>query len=212
MASWLENYLAALDVRDKREKANASTVDAYARLADRTAALEAAARAVPSPSTTPEQQATAARLPSRILGSPRSPPPPPDSTAIASLRADLMAANRDKALLESQLSALTAQLSAMEASAKTQTSSSAALQRQMASLEYEKATLVRKLRDRDSELKEKARLVENVQDEMLGLEMQINVAEEKAAKLQGENKELVDRWMRRMSKEAEQMNEGSGWK
>lgn len=123
-----------------------------------------------------------------------------------------MAANRDKALLESQLSALTAQLSAMEASAKTQTSSSAALQRQMASLEYEKATLVRKLRDRDSELKEKARLVENVQDEMLGLEMQINVAEEKAAKLQGENKELVDRWMRRMSKEAEQMNEGSGWK
>ncbi|KAB8360684.1 hypothetical protein FH972_024422 [Carpinus fangiana] len=211
MSSWLEDYLAALDNRDRREKANAATIEAYSKLADRTAALEAAIREAPTTPSAPEPAATPSRLPTRILGSPRSPPPPPESASVVSLRADLVAANRNKAVMETQLSALTTQLTTLQATSMGQTSQTASLQKQIALLEHEKASLTRKLRDRESELKEKARLVENVQDEMLGLEMQINVAEERSTKLQQENKELVDRWMQRMGKEAERMNEGSGW-
>jgi hypothetical protein len=45
-----------------------------------------------------------------------------------------------------------------------------------------------------------------VQDEITVLTLQLNVAEQKTAKVQGENKSLVDRWMKKMSQEAEAMN------
>jgi len=38
------------------------------------------------------------------------------------------------------------------------------------------------------------------------LTLQLNVAEQKSASLKKENKELVDRWMARMGKEADAMN------
>ncbi len=47
---------------------------------------------------------------------------------------------------------------------------------------------------------------------MVGMEMAVNVAEERAKKLGGENRELVERWMRRVGREAEDMNVGSGWR
>ena len=68
------------------------------------------------------------------------------------------------------------------------------------------------MRDRDGELKEKNRIVAHVQDEMVSIEMQMNVAEERAKKLEAENEDLVKRYMRRVGTEAEEMNEGSGWK
>jgi hypothetical protein len=66
-----------------------------------------------------------------------------------------------------------------------------------------------RLRDRDEELKGKAKLVEDVQDEMVMLNLQLNVAEEQSKKLKMENQELVDRWMARMGKEADAMNRES---
>jgi hypothetical protein len=36
--------------------------------------------------------------------------------------------------------------------------------------------------------------------------MELNVTLQKAAKVQAENKELVDRWMRRMAREADALN------
>lgn len=36
--------------------------------------------------------------------------------------------------------------------------------------------------------------------------MELNVTTEKVAKVQAENKELVDRWMKRMAREADAMN------
>ena len=39
--------------------------------------------------------------------------------------------------------------------------------------------------------------------------LQLNMAEERSQKLHAENKELVDRWMKRMGKEAEDMNKAS---
>jgi hypothetical protein len=37
----------------------------------------------------------------------------------------------------------------------------------------------------------------------------MNMAEQKAAKLERENRELVDRWMARMGQEADAMNDAS---
>jgi hypothetical protein len=41
------------------------------------------------------------------------------------------------------------------------------------------------------------------------LNLQLNMAEDKSNRLQRENQELVDRWMARMGKEAEAMNDAS---
>ncbi len=40
----------------------------------------------------------------------------------------------------------------------------------------------------------------------------MNVAEEKAKRLEVENKELVERWMRRMGEEADKVNRESSWR
>jgi len=44
---------------------------------------------------------------------------------------------------------------------------------------------------------------------MVSLNLQLNMAEQAKKKLQKENKELVDRWMARMGKEADAMNDAS---
>lgn len=46
---------------------------------------------------------------------------------------------------------------------------------------------------------------------MATLELQLNVAEEGKRKLERENGELVERWMKRMGEEAEEMNRRSNW-
>jgi hypothetical protein len=48
--------------------------------------------------------------------------------------------------------------------------------------------------------------VQDVQDEMIGLELQLSVVEKDKEKIKQENKELIDRWMKRMAKEADAMN------
>ena len=133
-------------------------------------------------------------------------------TPSISLREDLTAANHTIHSLKSQIASLQSQISTLTSQSSTDSTKSQTLQDRIKRLEADKGSTARKLRDRESELKEKARLVENVQDEMLGLEMQINVAEEKAKALKRENGELVERWMKRIGDEADQMNLGSGWK
>lgn len=53
--------------------------------------------------------------------------------------------------------------------------------------------------------------MESVHDEMAGLELELNMSEQKAERLKGENEELVRRWMERMGVEAERMNVESRW-
>lgn len=48
-----------------------------------------------------------------------------------------------------------------------------------------------------------------MQDELVSLNLQFNMAEERAKKMEKENKELVDRWMTRVGQEAEAMNKAS---
>jgi hypothetical protein len=51
--------------------------------------------------------------------------------------------------------------------------------------------------------------MQDVQDELVSLNLQFNMAEERAKKLGKENKELVDRWMARIGQEADEMNRAS---
>jgi len=45
---------------------------------------------------------------------------------------------------------------------------------------------------------------------MISLNLQLNISEQNAKKLKAENKELIDRWMARKGKEADEMNKTLG--
>lgn len=49
------------------------------------------------------------------------------------------------------------------------------------------------------------------QDEMVALGLQLNMSEKKAERLEKDNRELTERWMRRKGEEAERMNRDSRW-
>lgn len=126
------------------------------------------------------------------------------SELLAILRADLATTQKARSTLQVQLADLTAQLSAVSAQQRSSQSQVTALTKQV--LEAE-----RKLQDRDEELRGKSKLVEQAQDEMVALELQFNLAEQRSEKLERENKELVERWMKRMGEEAERVNRDSRW-
>jgi len=209
MADWLEQYTAALDIRDAREQAHKSYIEAYTKLADRTALLEASGTSTTAAPPEPSASPVGSKLGSGKTASKRSPSgtasPEPGADILSRLRPDLASTQRSRTELQTQLTRLQSQLDQM-------TDQSTVVNQRVTILEREKRDLERKLRDRDEELRGKARLVESVQDEMVGLNLQMNMAEEKAERLKGENEDLVRRWMERMGMEADRMNTESRWK
>ncbi|CZT23490.1 related to Autophagy protein 16 [Ramularia collo-cygni] len=204
MTDWFDQYSAALDLRDVREQAHKPYIDAYARLADRMAA----AATQPLPSANPTTSSPAP--PSRST-TPRS-KPKDDSPAleqnpqdlISALRHDLSTTQKARALLETRVSDLTHSLSQLQLQSRQSTSEITLLTKQK--LETE-----RKLRDVQEEIRGKGDLVERAQDEMVALSLQLNMAEQRSEKLVRENKELVERWMKRMGEEVERVNRDSKW-
>ncbi|KAI9667195.1 MAG: hypothetical protein M1821_000008 [Bathelium mastoideum] len=210
MSSWMEEYLQALEERDTREKAQVEYIDActYTKLADRTAALETHSK-TRLPGSSPVSLETVKNASKQGAVRPgKSTPGREDDTVqvdvLNQLRADLAATQKSRADLQARLKPLVEELESLKSESKKSL-------RKISELSREKHTLERKLRDRDEELKGKARLVEEVQDEMLSLNLQLNLAEQRLEKLQQENKELIDRWMARMGKEADAMNDASKW-
>jgi chromosome segregation ATPase len=128
----------------------------------------------------------------------------PASAALGALRADLSATQKARGVLQNEVASLTATLDVAQSTHDMNTAKIAALSKQKADVE-------RKLRDRDEELRGKARLVEQTQDEMVSLSLQVNMAEQRSEKLEKENKDLIARWMKRMGEEADKVNTGSGW-
>ncbi|KAL4968827.1 ATG16 family protein [Aspergillus stella-maris] len=199
MPHWTEEYTAALAARDRREKANIAIYNAYTQLADRTASSRAnapgsdprdAQRSTPAtPITDPKKQPTSASGPS-----------PQD--VLASARADLAEAQKSRTELQERLTRATTDLERLR---KRNTSD----EKRMNAMESEITHLQLRLKDREEELRGKAKLLEDFQDEMATLNLQLNMAEERTDRLQKENKELVDRWMARMGKEADAMNDAS---
>ncbi|KAL4771105.1 autophagy protein 16 [Aspergillus nidulans var. acristatus] len=197
MAHWREEYAAALAARDRREKANVAIFNAYSQLADRTASSmiavsnlqsDAQRSALSTPVADPRQQ----------LPSPASGPSPQD--IILATRADLAEAQRSRSELEEQLARATTELEKLRRR-NIQNGKRISL------MENEITHLQLRLKDRDEELREKAKLLEGFQDEIATFELQLNMAEERSNRLQKENQELVDRWMARMGKEADAMND-----
>ena len=220
MATWLKEYVVALESRDAAEKAQEEFYNAYARLSDHTASICRQQENVPAETGTPISPITATpktkpRMTSFVTGQlPFRSPTPPDQPSSASplsstsdmqrLRGDLAAAQRSKTALSTELASVKSSLDEKRAAL-------ARAEHSVSTLTRERAVLARKLRDRDEELREKARLVERVQDEMLGLEMQVNVAEEGKGNLQKDYDELVERWMVEKGKKADEMNKQGGW-
>ncbi|KAF2122973.1 autophagy-related protein 16 [Lophiotrema nucula] len=197
MSNPLAEYLSALEARDAKEKAHKSYVDAYTTLADRTAAAlsqepgppvkELAPPPTPSPAKTPKGKAPHApqdALPSNVK----------------ELRSELAATQKIRADLESQLSDQSEELKA----AKTQDTIQ---KKRIAQLERVKDTQDRKLRDKAEELQGKGGLVGSIQDEMVVLTLELNMSEQRNAKLKLENEELTRRWVDKMEEEVTRMNE-----
>jgi len=190
MASWREEYIQALNDRDQREKASCERIgddfiEAYTNLLDRIAVLEVE---------------KAARVSNLDLELKDRTSPSSGNDGNAQIRSDLAEALRANGNLQSRIRIAETEL--IELRVKTKTDS-----KRIGDMTKERATLSQKVRDRDDELRGKARFLENVQDEMISLNLQLNVSEQNVKKLRAENKDLIDRWMVHKGKEADEMNE-----
>jgi len=203
MTTWRDQYLAALQGRDKVESANLDLYDYCTKLADEKAEIQKVA-AAQAPSEDDEHPISP--QPSSLMGMGMgmrrvtSPAARPDSPTVAQIRQDLAKAQQERGDLQSRLDAVQRELESLKSKAKVDN-------KRIAQLNASVSQLTVKLRDREEELRGKAKLIENVQDENVTLNLQLNMAEEQSDKLKKENRELVDRWMARMGKEADKMNE-----
>ncbi|KAL9599750.1 MAG: hypothetical protein Q9219_003633 [cf. Caloplaca sp. 3 TL-2023] len=200
MASWQQDYLLALEARDRSEQSHKDFYDAYSKLADRTARIEThknsdnrnVVEAADPVSTKPHAHA-ATQAPTRASS---------ETEALARTRTDLSEAQRSRGILQSKLQEATNDLQQLRLQ-------SAVDRRRLDELTSGRANLAIRLKDRDEELKGKAKLLEDIHDETVSLTLQLNMAEEQAQKLRKENEDLIARWMSKMGKEAEAMNEAS---
>ncbi|KAJ4366725.1 autophagy protein 16, interacts with Atg12p-Atg5p [Ascochyta clinopodiicola] len=201
MSTALAEYLSALDARDARERAHEVYIHAYTKLADRTAAqaLQNASTSTDDHKTSTSDRTGTARL----KGSP-APPDTPSSAALVQLRSELAATQKTRSSLEAELSSLSTSLATLQTSDAQQ-------KQRIAQLEKHRAQLERRGKDRQEELKGKGRFVEEVQDEMVALNLQLNMAEQEKDRLKKENDELTRRWVSKMEEEASRMNAQMGW-
>jgi chromosome segregation ATPase len=128
--------------------------------------------------------------------------PAAQSELHAQFRADLGKAQQERADLQTRLDHATKELEKIKSRSKVDN-------RRITQLTYELNQLSVRVRDRDEESRGKAKLLDNVQDEVVTLNLQLNMADDEVRKLRAENQELVDRWMKRKGEEADRMNEDS---
>jgi hypothetical protein len=146
-------------------------------------------------------QPSASENPLQLPSSPLSPHPGLQApTDTESLRTALTSAQKARSALETEI----ASLSSLKRDNQIQSQA-------IDSLNKELQATQRRLRDRTEEVKGQKKLVENVQDEMISQNLQLNMAEDKLAKVQAENKDLIKRWMEKMGEEADEMNQQSNW-
>lgn len=205
--------------------------DIYAadtRLADRTAKLATPTDSSAGPGVEHKQSASKEAL--RTVSSPSVASKQPSQETAPSLtdvlnttRADLSEAQRSRSELQESLNRANAEFEKLR-------KKSAQDGRRLKAVDHERLQLQLRLKDRDEELRQKAKLLEvghalgtlecyvghwltrsiqDFQDEIATLNLQLNMADEKSSKLQRENQELVDRWMARMGQEADAMNNAS---
>jgi chromosome segregation ATPase len=169
------------------------------QLLDRVSVLEAEKAALQAQS---QPQATPTATITKASPASQSPSPAPstdDTPLVARLRLELAEALRAKGQFQQRLQTADEELTRLRA--KT-----AADSKTLRDLTAERRTLTFKLRDREEELRVKNKLVADVQDELAVLNMQLDMVEKKRAEKEAENKQLVERFMKRVGQEAEAMN------
>ncbi|GAP89178.2 putative autophagy protein 16 [Rosellinia necatrix] len=208
MPQWRDDYLASLQEAERNNPANKDLVEACSQLADRVAALEAekAAWALSSPASPAKATAPVAVLskppfaPAADPATPSSLPSsslPPDGAA--QLRLDLAEALRGRSQAQTRLRAAEAELATLRSKNRVDG-------KRIGDITAERNALIARVRDLNEELEKKKKFLKDVQDDNLTLNMELNMTVQKAAKVQAENKELVDRWMKRIGHEADALN------
>ena len=171
MPSWQDEYLGALQERDRYEKANQSVYTNCplllilvkrslcssslpdAKLADRTASLQNGP-STENPSPPPDTKSALPKPHDRKVSKGRDAPSSPAlGDALAKVRQDLSEAQRSRGLMETRLQGVTEELQKL----KIQSSFDS---KRLREFMKEGATLSRGLKDRDEELKGKAKLLE----------------------------------------------------
>ncbi|OHF03665.1 autophagy protein 16 [Colletotrichum orchidophilum] len=200
MADWRSEYLASIREQEKNNPVNLEIVQLCSQLSDHVAALEAENQVLKS-KTAPEKK-------SKNTSSEKSSSIPPSSSTTETTSSDPSIAQLQLQLAEALRSngTLKDRAKLAEDEAQTLRTKNKEDARKVRSLTAENTALTTKLRDREHELREKRKLVENVQDEMITMNLQMSMAEQERDKVKKENKELVDRWMKRMAQEADAMN------
>ncbi|KAI1505568.1 autophagy protein 16 [Biscogniauxia marginata] len=192
MPDWRDEYLTSLQEAERNNPVNKDLVEACSQLADRVAALEAEKAVL-------LQAQASSKSPAKPTEKQQQQPPAADHRAVAQTRLDLAEALRSKGQLQGKLRAAEDELQKLRSRTRVDT-------KRIADLTAERNALTARLKDRNEELAGKNKLLKDVQDDNLTLNIQLDVTEQKAAKVQAENKELVDRWMKRMGHEADAMN------
>ncbi|KPM34716.1 hypothetical protein AK830_g11857 [Neonectria ditissima] len=189
MPNWREQYLSSLKDAELSNPVNMDLVQTCSQMADRISALETEKSSLESRITTGGKTAAQPVDPSSTSAHP----------AVAQLKQDLAEALRSKGVTETRLRTAEEELAKLRSKSKTDSKS-------VRDLTADRSTLHTRLKDRDFELREKRKLIEQVQDEMIAMNLQMAMAEKERDKVKKENKELVDRWMKRMAQEADAMN------
>ncbi|QGI82215.1 hypothetical protein CEK25_008944 [Fusarium fujikuroi] len=205
MPNWRDQYLSSIKDVELSNPVNMELVQACSQMADRISALESEKNGLESlvaSSGTPTAQPTESST---------------NDPGVAQLKQDLAEALRSKGVTEKRLRTSEEELMQLRAKHKADTKS-------IRDLTADRNSLTTKLKDREHELREKRKLLEvrvaqmvrfivivthkiqQVQDEMIAMDLQMSMAEKERDKVKKENKELVDRWMKRMAQEADAMN------
>ncbi|KAK4044680.1 autophagy-related protein 16 [Parachaetomium inaequale] len=195
MPDWRQEYVAGIRDAEKQHPVNQELIAAYSQLLDRISVLEAEKAAHAQPPTPPTiSKPSQAAPPSPSPGSSAD-----DSPLVARLRLELAEALRAKGQFQQRLQVADEELARLRSKTTADTKT-------LRDLTAERRTLTFRLRDRDEELRVKTKLVADVQDELAVLNMQLDVVERKRAEKEAENKQLVERFMKRVGQEAEAMN------
>ncbi|KAH6893478.1 autophagy-related protein 16 [Thelonectria olida] len=191
MPNWRDQYLSSLKDAELSNPVNMDLVQTCSQMADRISALEAEKASLESLiSTSGTPSATKKQV---------SVDPSSNDPGVAQLKQDLAEALRSKGVSETRLRTAQDELTKLRSKSKTDSKS-------IRDFTADKTTLTTRLKDREYELREKRKLIEQVQDEMIALNLQMSMAEKERDKVKKENKELIDRWMKRMAQEADAMN------
>ncbi|TGO17881.1 hypothetical protein BTUL_0014g00770 [Botrytis tulipae] len=209
MASWHDDYIKALQDRDEREQTSyqrfdPSFIDAYTQLLDKVSAQTAAAAVHDTSSTSANPSSLSSSATSqKAISKNAIQTQSSTSSEVLQLRASLSEALRSSSHFQSRLKITETSLQALR-------TKSASVSKQLETLTRERNILERKIRDRDEELRAKTKGFHDVQDEMISLNLQLNIAEQNEKRAKAENKELIDRWMAQKGREADEMNKKFG--